>query len=295
MRRWPKLSLVGCFVGASLAAQTLVQQKRADGAITPLMVYSPATTGAGCAPLALISHGAGGSERGLQYLAKGLAEDGWLAIVMGHRESGKDALLNDLNGKSNRQDALQQLVATPAAYTARLQDVGAGLTWAKAQCRASGGIPFRALLGHSMGGITVMMEAGATSVIELGSPPLGQNRFDAYVSMSTQGPGKLFGDSAWAGIRKPMFVLTGTRDGALHGGYQWRTVPYDRMPSDGARSCHWLGVVAGATHSNFAGHGPDPARVEALVVPAVASFLEGARAGHCALPPKQPGFSIESK
>ncbi len=295
MKRWSRFGGAVWFVAASLAAQTLVQQKRADGVLTPLMVYAPAASGTGCAPLALISHGAGGSERGYQYLAKGLEEHGWLAVVMGHRESGKAALMNDERGKADPRDGMQELVTAPAAYAGRLEDIGAGLAWAKAQCKAPGGIPFRALLGHSMGGMTVMLEAGATDVVGLGSPPSREDRFDAYVSISTQGPGKLFGEDAWAGIRKPMFVLTGTRDGARGNGYTWRKVPYDRMQGDGARGCHWLGVVDGATHMNFAGHGPGAEQVDALVVPAVANFLDGARAGRCVLPPKQAGFSMESK
>ena len=43
-------------------AQELVQAPRADGAQTPLRVYTPDANG--CAPLALISPGAGGSEDG---------------------------------------------------------------------------------------------------------------------------------------------------------------------------------------------------------------------------------------
>ena len=39
-------------------AQELVQAPRSDGAKTPLRIYSPKATG--CAPLALISPGAGG-------------------------------------------------------------------------------------------------------------------------------------------------------------------------------------------------------------------------------------------
>ena len=56
-------------------AQQLVQAPREDGAQTPLRVYAPRA--AGCAPLALISPGAGGNEDGYKYLAEGLRDDGW--------------------------------------------------------------------------------------------------------------------------------------------------------------------------------------------------------------------------
>ena len=61
-------------------AQELVQAPRADGAQTPLRVYSPSANG--CAPLALISPGAGGSEDGYKYLAKGATR----RRMAGHRD-----------------------------------------------------------------------------------------------------------------------------------------------------------------------------------------------------------------
>ncbi len=288
--RWAAgLVLMGAMMAA---AQTPASQKRADGAVTPLMEYGSAMNGGVCAPLALISHGAGGSERGYAYLAEGLAARGWFAVVMGHKESGRLVAEADVAAKGSRQDGLQELVATPSAYTARLMDVGAGLAWAKTQCTAARGIPFRALLGHSMGAETVMLEAGAAS--KLGLPP-GQDRFDAYVAMSVAGPGTVWTEDSWSRIRKPMFVLTGTLDGYVNGGAKQRQVAYTDLPPDGERGCHWLGVIDGATHRSFGGRGPNPAVVNAEIVSTVDSFLKGARAGKCVLPAKVAGFRMESK
>jgi predicted dienelactone hydrolase len=278
------------FTGAALQAQTTAQQRRSDGALTPLMVYGSAMQGNSCAPLALISHGAGGSERGYVYLAQGLAARGWFAVVMGHKESGMAAIQADIQSAPTRHDGVQQLVTTPAANEARLMDVGAGLAWANAQCKVSGGIPFRALLGHSMGGETVMLEAGAKN--KLGVAP-GKDRFDAYVAMSSEGPGPIFTQDSWRGLRKPVFVLTGTLDGALNGGPETRLAPYAGLP--GASGCDWLGVITGATHSSFGGRGPNAAVVNLEIVAAIDSFLQGARAGKCVLPAKVAGFRLESK
>lgn len=87
-----------------------------------------------CAPLAVISHGAGGTERGYRYLAEAMAKMGYTAVVMGHRES------------SIRADILRHVpeaVESRKTEQARLLDVGAALKWADGRCRS----PFRVLLG----------------------------------------------------------------------------------------------------------------------------------------------------
>src|SRR6202008_1185544 len=153
MRRCGMISAIviaGCLIGAPsfLLAQDLVQAPRPDQAKTPLRVYSPATTG--CAPLALISPGAGGSQDGYKYLAESLRDDGWRAIVMGHKESGRAALRSDMRESRSIRGGLQELVNSPAAYNGRLMDIDAALKWAGSTCKA----PLVALIGHSMGART---------------------------------------------------------------------------------------------------------------------------------------------
>src|SRR5947199_10829332 len=74
-------------VAATAGAADWLQAPRDDGAKTPLRVFVP-DTGTTCAPLAVISPGAGGSEQGLEYIADALRENGFVAIVLGHEESG---------------------------------------------------------------------------------------------------------------------------------------------------------------------------------------------------------------
>src|SRR5690349_10998998 len=93
---------------SAVFAQQLVQAQRRDGALTPLRVYSP--SGSGCAPLAVISPGAGGSENGYKYLAQGMQADGWRAIVMGHKESGSAALRSDIRHARGIKRGLRNLV-----------------------------------------------------------------------------------------------------------------------------------------------------------------------------------------
>ena len=73
-------------------AQDPVSVPRADGRATLLLIYHAAAHSGSCAPLAVISRGAGGSEKGYRYLAQAVAQAGFAIIVMGHHESGLDAL-----------------------------------------------------------------------------------------------------------------------------------------------------------------------------------------------------------
>jgi predicted dienelactone hydrolase len=266
-------TLTGC-------AQELVQAPRADGAQTPLRVYSPNSTG--CAPLALISPGAGGSENGYKYLAEGMRGDGWRAIVIGHKESGMAALRSDMRQSRGIRKGLQELVDDPKAYEARFLDIGAALKWANSSCKA----PFVALLGHSMGARTVEVESGAKNNFGLES----QDRFDAYVALSPDGPGDMFPEKAWTGIRKPILMLTGTKDGSLDGDWHTRTIPYDGLPG----GCQWLGVIDGATHMNFAGGGT-AGTTEKLTLLETKKFLDGLRGGKCPVPAQAEGLTLKNK
>ena len=274
------LAVLLVLIPEAVLAQELVQAPREDGAQTPLRVYAP--NAAGCAPLALISPGAGGNEDGYRYLAEGLREDGWRAIVMGHKESGGAALRTDMQHAGGLKAGVEELVLNPAAYKARLMDIAAALQWAAGTCNAR----YVALLGHSMGARTVEIEAGARN--KLGVKEL--DRFDAYVALSADGPGPMFPENAWSGIAKPMLILTGTQDGSLDGDWKSRTIPYDSLPA----GCKWLGVIDGATHLNFAGVGFSKATGKLTLLEATA-FLDGVRTGKCGSPVQAEGISVKSK
>ena len=265
--------------GLSASAQQTVTSPRADGAETPLRVFAP--EGQSCAPLAVISPGAGGTENGYSYLAEGLRDHGYLAIVMGHKESGPATLRKDVFHEGIH-GGLKDMVTDPRLQNDRMLDLAAALRWAEAQCHR----PYKVLLGHSMGSDTVVFEAGAHNKLGVH----GEDRFAAYVAISPSGPGSVFTSDSWKGIRKPLYVLTGTRDKGLEGTWEWRAAPYDGMPP----GCKWLGVIDGATHMNFAGVG-FAGKTEELTLDSVMAFLDGARTGKCALPAAEPGITLKSK
>lgn len=271
-------------------SQKAINVPRSDGHETPLLIYEPVGTKHECAPLAVISHGAGGSERAYQYLANTMSQHGYLTVVMGHRESGFAALRAKMR-QYGMITGLFRLVKDKQAEEARLQDVGAALKWADSQCRA----PFRVLLGHSMGGETVMLEAGAKNMIDVSSPPAGQDRFDAYVALSAEGPGAVFPEHAWTDIHKPILILTGTKDQALVGGPKARQLPFYDLPADGARKCHWMGIIDDATHMNFAGNGEGADTVTPVINQTIAIFLSGVRGSGCTLPKSDGRITLQAK
>lgn len=265
-------------------AEELVSVIRADNAKVPIRVYQP--EGNSCAGTVIISHGAGGSEDGYAYLASFLSDNGWLALVVGHAESGRDALRLH-KGDGGIKAGLVNLVTDPAAYQARFMDIDAGRQWSAQHCQS----PFMALAGHSMGAATVMIEAGAANKPGI----VGQHRFDAYIALSPQGSGLIFPKQAWGNIRQPVLMLTGTRDEELNSDWafkDWtaRLEPFDNMPE----GCKWLGVIDRATHMNFGGRGIS-GKTEALVNRYTLLFLSQVKDGRCSAPPAGKGIELKSK
>ena len=179
-------------------AQQAASFRRADGATVPARIYSP--TADSCRGIAVISPGAGGSERGLAYLGSGMAAQGYLAVVVGHEESGLRALRQHMRGRGLQQ-GLARLITDPKAYEARFMDIAAAAHWARARCPA----PESVLLGHSMGAATVMIDAGATNKLGV----TGTTPFDVYVALSPQGVSTIFPAGAWHGIEQPVLTITG--------------------------------------------------------------------------------------
>lgn len=264
--------LLACATGVALA-QEAAQLKRQDHKSLAVTAYAPRSPA--CKGIAIVSPGAGGSERGYAYLGEALSSLGFLAVVIGHQESGLPALREHLRGNSLRE-GLAELITEPQAYRGRLMDIAATKSWAQTRCDASTSI----LVGHSMGAATTLMEAGARNKLGI----QGADAFDAYIALSPQGAGIIFPENAWAGIRKPVLLLTGTRDAEL-GGASWetRTEPFRSMPP----GCKWLAVIGGATHMNFAGRGQS-AKTQVLVMQITGAFIEGVRRGDC-----RPGGRVD--
>jgi pimeloyl-ACP methyl ester carboxylesterase len=243
-------------------AQTIAL-RRADGAAVPLRIY-PARGAAACAPAMIISHGLGGSETTLGGLAGTMAARGWRVLVMGHAESGRDQLRAAFRGGNGLAGVDAAARARPL-HAARFADLDAAYGEATRICRP----PSLILAGHSMGAQTTMMEAGAVPL----TGRMGQNRFDAYIALSPQGIGTAFGPGAWAGVSKPVLMITGTNDRVVGGDYTARLSAFAGLPPGAKR----LAVIPGAGHLQIGGVGS--AGVTATVNALAAEFAGQAARG----------------
>lgn len=274
--------LAACIATLMLASPCLggtpLRLAKADGTPLAAMVYQTAGV---CSGIAVISHGAGGSEAGNAYLAQALSGAGWLAVTVGHAESGKGALRSQMR-QHGFKGGLEALITDREAYEARLLDIYTARDWAVSHCPGEQ----RALLGHSMGAATVMMEAGAANRLSV----TGKDSFTAYVALSPQGPGSIFPANAWRSITSPVLAITGTRDKELNADWQTRTRPFDDMQP----GCKWMAVIDGASHMNLGGHGIS-SNTETHVTRLVLDFLAKAPSGVCPPPPSAPGVTIKAK
>ncbi|AKM29960.1 hypothetical protein AB870_07335 [Pandoraea faecigallinarum] len=252
---------------------------RSDGAYASLHVFRPVSA---CNGVAVLSPGAGDDRDALSWLGRALSKYGWLTVTMAHKESGRDSL-RDRVRTGGLRDGLLALTTDPESYDDRLEDAGAALRWARGQCHAGPAV----LAGHSMGAATVMIEAGAKNRLGVD----GGDRFDGYIALSPQGKGPIFPAGAWHDIRKPMLLVTGTRDEPIDGKWQSRIEPFADMPP----GCHWLAVVDGATHFNFAGFGYGHGDIEAKVLPLIQRFLDNVRGHRCTVPTPASGVKFDTK
>lgn len=274
--------LASMFLGCAsvVAAQESAQVVRQDQRMVSITAYAP--TAESCRGVALISPGAGGSEHGYRYLGETMASLGYLAAVVGHPESGRSAVREHMRGNGLRE-GLAELITEPEAYRGRFMDIAAARKWAQGRCGASEFL----LIGHSMGAATVMMEAGARNKRGI----QGGDAFSAYIALSPQGSGIIFPNDAWSGIKKPVLLVTGTRDNEL-GGASWltRTEPFKNMPA----GCKWLAVIDGASHLNFAGKGISR-KTEALTSQTIGAFLRGIQQGDCSSTARLQGMDLTTK
>jgi predicted dienelactone hydrolase len=278
-----RLATVGALLlglAGTAAAQQSLQLTRQDQKAVAVTAYTPGT--GTCRGIAIISPGAGGSETGYRYLGDVMASLGYMSLVVGHQESGRDAVRDRVRGRGLRE-GLATLITEPEAYRGRFMDIAAARRWAQERCEGGESV----LIGHSMGAATVMMEAGARNKLGV----QGDDSFGAYIALSPQGAGSIFPKNAWSDIRKPALLLTGTRDTEL-GGDSWatRTEPFGNMPP----GCKWLGVISGATHLNLAGAGIS-GKTEVLAAQTIRAFLHGVHKGDCSPPGRIVGVDLSAK
>ncbi len=251
---------------------------RADGKRVPVKIYQGSSDP--CPPILVISHSFGGSKNAHSNIAEAAENAGFRVIVMEHAESGREVLRAIVEGAVSRQDFLDA-IGSQERHQARFLDLDA--IWDKVTRLCDP--PFTALVGHSMGAQTTMMEAG--TVARIGR--FGADRFDAYVALSPQGVGTQFEENAWRNVSKPVLMITGTKDNSEDGAYENRLTAFEGLPPGSKR----IVVIDNATSRDISGRGANSVRD--LIPQVVMEFLDNVRNNKMGQPKLHTGVTVSDK
>lgn len=196
-------------------------------------------------PVIVWSHGLFGSDSNYRPLVDHWARHGYLVLQATHSDSLRYAnteehsLLHSLQGWEDRPldiklilDALRsERILRDRADPGR---IGMG--------------------GHSFGAHTTLLVNGARP---RNGADLSDPRPKAFVAISPQGEGKVFSSDSWAGLRRPMLVISGDRDQSAFGEtIESRRIAFDKCPA-GEKYLFWIkdaehnfGGISGARRRN---------------------------------------------
>jgi predicted dienelactone hydrolase len=268
--RFGGLPLVGLAATSSPARAAVEEATWLDGArgrSLPLLMRWPG----GDEPCALVlhSHGLGGNREGGDAWGRAWQAAGVAVLHLQHPGSDTDVLRSGGMRALRAAASGEQLLARVAdmrfaidELTRRAQRGEPG--WSRLRLDALGAS------GHSFGAATVLALAGQDFAVRV--PSLVEPRFKAFLALSPA-PGRL--QNAFAGVRRPMLLATGSLDAdALGRGLSGadRASVYEQLPA-GERRLLWLD---GADHMTFAGNATQPlrARIGPLKREPIAAELE---------------------
>jgi predicted dienelactone hydrolase len=247
-------------------------------------------------PLVLYSHGLGGSRESGHAWGTAWAEAGVAVLHLQHPGSDIDALRGGpraVQAAGSADQLIERLQDLRFVINELLRRSGVGeAPWNRIRAGSIG------VAGHSFGALTTQAVAGQRYP---GVGDLSDPRPRAFVALSPSLPigVKMPPSEAFAGVVRPFFALTGSRDAGpiqMNPSAQ-RAAVYDALPR-GQRALLWL---EGATHQTFGGGrfggGPDgipsqgrqdsPDRHSALIAKGTAAWwrwhLLGDEAAHSQL------------
>lgn len=180
----------------------------------PLRVYLPAATTP--APVIVWSHGLGGSRDNSPYLGTHWSKRGYVCVFLQHPGSD-EAVWRDVPLRE-RMGALRT-AASMANLRLRCEDVGKALDqlahWhADAKHELHGRLDLErvGMCGHSFGAQTTQCVGGQSA--PLVGARFRDDRIDAALPMSPAPPARVDARKAFANVRIPWLLMTGTHDGS---------------------------------------------------------------------------------
>ena len=215
----------------------------------PLRVYLPA--GADPAGVVLFSHGLGGSRANCAYLGRHWAGRGYVGVFLQH--AGSDTAVWKTVPLGQRLAAMRK-AASAKNFLLRVRDVPAVLDQLERWNRTEGHRLYRRLdlrrvgmSGHSFGAVTTQAVGGQR--IALGKALFTDPRIKAAIAMSPSAPRRGSAKRAFASVRIPWLLMTGTKDVSLVGGADAasRLAVYAGLPPGGKYEL----VLDRAEHSAF--------------------------------------------
>lgn len=228
-----------------------------DGTITdagrqreiPVRVFLPANEAP--APVVLFSHGLGGSREGSNYLGTHWAKRGYAVVFVQHPGSDDGIWKNEAPEK--RLAALRD-AASLDNFMLRARDIPAvldGLTKLNAQPKhpleKRLDLAHVGMSGHSFGAITTQAVSGQS--FPMAGASLTDTRIQAALPMSPSSPRRGSAAQAFAKVKIPWLLMTGTKDAAPIGNQtvESRLAVFPALPAGGKYEL----VLDRAEHSAF--------------------------------------------
>jgi predicted dienelactone hydrolase len=217
--------------------------------------------GPGPFPVIVFSHGAGGSARTHDALARFWATHGFVVLAPNHADPGAGG--KDPAGESVREPA-GDAAADPKGWETRARDlafVAAATGAVEARVPALKGKLDDARVGmggQSYGAFAAMLVAGAA--VEVSKKDKLKSFADpipkAFLFVSPPGKGQQgLTEKSWAAVERPVMVVTGTRDVGPKGqDPSWRLDSYQLSPPGGKYAV----FIEGASHLSFTGLAAEP-------------------------------------
>lgn len=195
-----------------ITSKTLDVKVPSVGRILPIRVHLPPPEKP--SPVVLFSHGLGGSRDNNPYLGNHWAKRGYVVVFIQHPGSDESVLKD--SEQVQRMVALRQ-AASPQNLVLRAKDVPAVIdaliAWnAEKDHPLQGRLDLKhiGMSGHSFGAVTTQAVSG--QMMLGGRTPFLEPRISAAVMMSPSVPARGSATEAFASIKIPCLLMTGTLD-----------------------------------------------------------------------------------